>query len=314
MLDKLPRIKPGDSVSVIAPAGPINVAGYGRALQVLESRGIRVKTYRSVEAQTGYLAGSDAERVDELQQAIEDADTVAILPVRGGYGVSRLLDRIDFSPLRKHPKLVCGFSDITALHCAIHQHAGIPTLHSPNLQDGIGREPAMSDTSLARYWAWLTGTPQASDPTDGIACYAGKTFREGKVEGVLRGGNAAVLTALVGTPYAMQTEGTLLLLEDIGEEPYRIDRYLSQLKLAGVLDSVAGVVLGQFTDCEAEDPSRSFTIQEVLDQYMAEIEAPIIYDCEIGHIVENHAVPLNYPATIDADRGVLEVPALLGSA
>ena len=253
-----PTIKPkalrrGDAIGVVAPAGPVNRERMERALARVEQRGFRIKTYGDIYRSRGYLAGDDATRAAELMAAFADPETAAVWCARGGYGVVRLLERIDFDVIRRNPKVFIGFSDITALHIAIQQRTGLITFHGPNLQDGFGKTddmPAANEAALGRAVIapkWTTASPQPGESQ--LACAlpeaTGYTFDfsmidppvelhgigAGVATGRLIGGNLAVMCGLMGTPFEIETAGRILFLEDISERLYRIDRYLSQLTL-----------------------------------------------------------------------------------
>ena len=255
-------LRRGDAIGVVVPAGPVDREKIDRALERLRERGFRPKTYGDIYRRRGYLAGNDATRAAELMGAFADQDTAAVWCARGGYGISRVLDRLDFDMIRQHPKVLIGFSDITALHLAIHQRTDLVTFHGPNLQDGFGKTDDMPAASEASLWQAVLAEQQATaesgyklDLADNIKANI-RTIHDGAARGRLTGGNLSVLAALMGTPFEIDTAGRILFLEDVGEQPYRVDRYLSQLRLAGKLQAAAGVLLGSFS-YEDDEPADS---------------------------------------------------------
>jgi len=279
-----------------------------RAGTLLEQAGFECRSYGELTRRCGYLAGTDEQRLAEINAAIADPSTKAILPVRGGYGVSRLLDRLDYDGLRERPKLIAGFSDITALHAAVYAKLGLVTFHSPNLQDGIGHPEGLPLSVAASYWRMFDGEAVATNGTNNVSPDApAECLVAGACEGPVIGGNLAVFTGLVGTPYEPDTRGAILLLEDIGEAPYRIDRMLCQLRLAGKLDGLAGVVLGQFTDCVANGPEAGNALRSLFETFFGGLRVPVVANYPIGHVRENLTVPLGIPIRLDAEVGKLSV-------
>lgn len=294
-----PPLQPGDAVAVVAPSGPVDQVAVGRAFEAIRQRGFRIKTYGDLQRRRGYLAGDDRVRAEELNQAFRDSEVAAVLPVRGGYGMARILDLIDYSALEARPKVICGFSDVTALHLAVHRFAGVATFHGPNLQDGIGRPGGLAAEIDSQYWGMLTGREADAWLVD-PAHRPLRTLAPGQGEGPLVGGNLAVLCGLLGTPYEVDTERAILLLEDVGEVPYRVDRLLAQLRLAGKLDRLQGVVLGQFTDCQPADTQTSGTLDEVFEHYFTGLQVPVLADYPVGHIDRNLTIPLGLRVSLDA--------------
>jgi muramoyltetrapeptide carboxypeptidase len=256
-------LRRGDAIGIVAPAGPVNRERIERAIARVEARGFRIKTYGDIYRSQGYLAGDDATRASEFMEAFRDPDTSAVWCARGGYGVVRILDRLDFEVIARNPKVFVGFSDITLLHFAIQGRTGLVTFHAPNLQDGFGKQDDMPAANEAALWRAVLAADE--QPTSASTAHHGYTFDFGDVDnaalqpicagtatGRLIGGNLAVVCGVIGTPYEIETAGRILFLEDISERAYRIDRYLSQLRLARKLSMVAGVLLGTFSYEEGE--------------------------------------------------------------
>jgi len=309
----------------VAPASELEEKRMLLAKKRLEARGYQVKFRDDLFEQEGYLAGSDERRAEELMQAFLDPEVQAVFPGTGGYGTMRILDRLDYKAIRANPKLLIGFSDITALHAAINRHAGLITWHSPAPMWGLGGYPnpeklgrnnltpfsakyffaaiEANDNGQPRPLAYTIETPAGVPQPVAIG--------KGKARGRLTGGNLSLVVALEGTPYALETRDAILLLEDTREAPYRVDRMLRQLQLAGKLKHLRGAVLGQFTksfdreDNETEDPR--YLVNGVLRQYFEPLGIPVLMNYPIGHHSMNATLPLGGEVEIDADAGVIRV-------
>ena len=283
-----------------------------RAIERLEAKGFRTKTYGDLYRQHGYLAGDDDTRAEELMTAFSDPEIAAIFPARGGNGVTRLLDLLDYNHIRKHPKIVAGFSDITALHLALQSQTGLVTFHSPHPKDGMGAPEGLSELSARTYWRALLSDEYGQDrgyrvPLTERERKSMTTMLPGTARGRLVGGNLALIAALIGTPYEIDTTDNILLLEDINELPYRIDRLLAQLKLAGKLEVLSGVLLGQFTDCTASPDEPSLTLDEIFHEYFGALGIPVVQNFPTGHCRDNATLPLNVEVELDADRHSLQL-------
>jgi len=327
-------LAPGDTIAFVAPASELDRERMALARQRLEERGYRVIERVDLYASEGYLAGSDERRAAELMDAFRDPQVAAIFPGNGGYGTTRILERLDYAFIRAHPKLVLGFSDLTGLHAALNRRAGLVTLHSPTAMSGLGRPEGM-DPVAQRWWyhaverpgeePWVidaAGLASAAAETAPLAAGAAAdgeappaplgSWGRGKARGRLVGGNLSLISALEGTPYAIDTRDAILLIEDVREAPYRIDRMLRQLQLAGKLAGLRGAVLGQFTrnyDREDESPRDDprWTVDGVLRQYFADAGIPVLVSFPIGHVPRNLTLPLGGQVEIDADRLTLTV-------
>ncbi len=281
-----PPLHPGDQVAVVAPAGPFGRSIFEKGLSVLASRYQPVFTERLFESHR-YLAGKDESRAVELQKAFDDEHIRAVFTARGGYGSMRLLPQLRLTT----PKLLVGFSDVTALHLAV-QRQGWCSVHGPVLTQ-LGTQPP---EVIERFFQVLEGQPVA--PLSGR-----RTIWPGIAEGPLLGGNLSVLTRLIGTPWFPELSGCVLLLEDVGERPYRIDRMWTHLKLAGVLAGVRGIVLGDFTACD--ESGGDFALPDVLDDLTAELKVPCAAGFQIGHGAINMPLMLGSSVRLDADKKTL---------
>lgn len=291
-----PLLRRGDPVRVIAPSSPFEPEQLARGLAVLRDRlGLEPRMRADLGARARYLAGDDARRLEEWREAVADPDARAIFCARGGFGASRLLPDVDPAPLLERPKVLVGFSDVCALHAALNR-AGLATVHGPVLTQ-LGRAP---EAAVAQLEALLMGgapRPDAWTPPAAGAGLAGTaTVRPGRAAGPLLGGSLTLLAHLCGTPFMPRLEGALLLLEDVGEKPYRLDRYLTQLRLAGALDGVAGVALGQFAECDAAGVRGA----EVVRERVSGLGVPVAEGFPAGHEDANFSVPLGARATLVA--------------
>jgi len=315
-------LQSGDTIALVAPASVPDESRIDRAVGRLEERGFRVKRFGDIYRRRGYLAGDDATRAAELMAAFADPEVAAVFPARGGTGVTRLLDLLDYAVIRKHPKILAGFSDITALHLALQSQTGLVTFHSPHPMDGLGRPDGFTDLSARTFWRTLLAESYIGLEKNSWEVLTEESERDqlstrcpGVAEGRLVGGNLTLVGSVLGTPYEIDTAGNILLLEDIGEQPYRVDRLLSQLRLAGKLDVLNGVVLGQFTDCADEPDRPSLTLDEVFGDYFSDLGIPVLENFPTGHTADNATLPLGVTVKLDADGKqltILETPVRLG--
>ena len=306
-LVKPPRLAPGDRVAVVAPAGPVERESLEAGLRVLAGR-YEAIWEPGLLGRARYLAGDDARRARELRAALADPRTKAVIAARGGYGSMRLLPHVwpasagtggPSSPCAV--KLLVGFSDVTALHCALQATRQV-SVHGPSVNQLATQPTAI----VERFFALLE---DASCPPAGIA---GTPLVGGVAEGPLLGGNLSLLTRLLGTPWLPRLDGAILLLEDVSERPYRVDRMWTHLRLAGVFERVAGIALGDFTDCE--EPSADYTLRDVVSALAGETGLPCVTGLPIGHDAVNVPVPLGTRARLDGGTGTLTFlePAVTG--
>jgi muramoyltetrapeptide carboxypeptidase len=301
---QLRRLKPGDTVGLVAPASsdedPLHLEN---ALNTVRGMGLVPKPGRHVSDRHGYLAGTDHDRADDINAMFADDTVRAVFAVRGGWGSARLLPLLDWNLIRARPKLLVGFSDITALHLAFAARAGYPTIHGPN----IGNH--WDVTSWESFWQLAFG---GQVPVLGGQAQAGPwpttTIRGGKAQGRLIGGNLTVLSTLLGTPWLPDFSGAILFLEDVNEAEYRIDRMLNQLALAGILGQVAGVIFGYCTRCTSDEPDYAgFTVPQVLEQYLTPLNVPAFAGANIGHVNNQLSVPVGARVEMDADAGTIRL-------
>lgn len=279
-----------------------------RGVRNLEGQGFRVALGRHIRAAHGGYAGTVEERLEDLHGMFAHREVRAIWSARGGSGCLGLLPRIDYALIRRHPKILVGYSDITALHLALWRRARLITFHGPVASS------TFSDFSIARWRAMLmepgveTVLPIAAENlqrSDSEPQYAPRTFREGRAHGRLLGGNLSMVAAMVGTPFGARTAGCLLFLEEIGEEPYRIDRLFWQLANSGALGEAAGFALGIFQRCEAKPGDASLTLAEVLESHLAARRQPSMYGLSFGHISQQVTIPVGVNARLDTAERTL---------
>ena len=290
-LIKPPRLRPGDLIGIISPAGPVDESELKPDLELLESSGFRIHIAPHVYDRQGYLAGDDEARLSDLHALFQDRKIKAIICARGGYGTLRLLDRIDYDLIRENPKIIVGYSDITALLMAINKETGLITFHGPMVR-GLS---ALHDNSRESLFRLISSNQPVS-----FSPMAGNPLIVGRATGPLIGGNLSLICHLIGTPFLPSLEGSLLFIEDKGEPLYRIDRMLTHLALAGQLKGIAGLIGGEFIKCG--DPS---AVDDLLNTAASELEIPLITGFPIGHGLKNTALPLGIPARLDADSMTL---------
>jgi muramoyltetrapeptide carboxypeptidase len=263
----------------------------------LERMGFRVRYTDRIFESSGYLAGSDEDRANELMRCFADPEVRAVLPLRGGYGCARLIPLLDEHRLRHFPKFFMGFSDNTTLHLYFRRRLGWVTLHGPMMvSTALADPPADGERHLVSLLTDPHYRPQYAFPQL-------QSWVPGIAEGVLAGGCLSLITASIGTSYEIKTEGKILFLEDSGEAAYRLDRMLTHLELAGKLDGVAGIVLGTFQDCDP--PEASTRAQDTLRERLVRLGVPILAGLPAGHGPENWALPLGVRVRLDCNRGVL---------
>lgn len=295
----VPALLPEGQIGLIAPAGPAAL-DVDKAVQWMRARGYALRIFPGVGEADGYLAGSDEVRLQDLHAAFADKAIGAILCLRGGYGSPRLLDRIDYDLLRRNPKPFIGYSDITALHLAIHRYAGFVTFHGPMLNaDLLGDKQPPTESSLL---SMLRGDLGAGSVLAHPVAYPLTTIAPGIACGRLLGGNLSMIAAVMGTPFEIDAEGIILLIEDVNEPIYRIDRLLTHLRLAGKLAQVAGVLVG---DVAGVDPA---ALERLLKQTFEPLCIPVLAGWRSGHCDPNLTLPMGALVRLDAgeQRLVLE--------
>jgi muramoyltetrapeptide carboxypeptidase len=308
---KPPRLRPGDTVGLIDPASATFLRqDVAIVTDVLAAMGYRVKRGAHLMDRYGYLAGRDRDRAADVNALFADPEVGAILAVRGGWGSARLLPHLDWDVIRRHPKVLVGYSDLTALLNAVHARTGLVTFHGPV---GVSTWTPFSAEHARRVLVdgealTMSNPVEVKDTLVPVEDRVW-TITPGVARGRLLGGNLTVLSALVGTPYLPDFEGAILFLEDVREQIYRIDRMLTQLALAGILGKVRGVVFGKCTRCEPGEGYGSLTLEEVFDDHLRPLGVPAWHGAMIGHIDQQFTLPLGVEAEIDAARGTIRLLA-----
>jgi muramoyltetrapeptide carboxypeptidase len=293
-------LKEGDLVALVAPSGPVPPERAAAAVDVLVGWGLRVRMGAYALGRHTYFAGTDEERLDDLNAALRDEEVRGVLCLRGGYGMQRIVDGVDLAAVAEDPKLVMGFSDITALHLALWCETRLATVHGPvaaQFDRGADSTTVLSARRALMTSEDITVRADETENTFGVRT-------SGRAEGVLLGGNLAMLASTVGTRHAPDLTDAVLLIEDVNEEPYRVDRMLTHLLRAGWLNAVRGIAVGQFTDCVDEGRT---TVEDVLTERLAALGVPVLGGLPIGHGEQQTAVGLGVPAVLDADAGTLVV-------
>ena len=299
----------GDTIGLVSPSSATDDSfNLQLAREAMEALGFKVKTGAHYDARRGHLAGTDAQRAGDLNAMFADRTIKAIVCTRGGSGAARLLPLLDYESIRRNPKVLLGYSDITALHSAIHAKTGLVTFHG---QIGSGSwnkfnvdqfQRLLLDRELVEYRNKIELGDELVPRQNRTI-----TLRGGKARGELVGGNLTVLTALAGSPYLPDFTGKILFLEDVGEAPYRVDRMFSTLKLMGALDKVAGVIFGECTDCKPGDGYGSLTLEQIFDDYITPLGIPAYRGAMIGHIREQFIVPVGGKVELDANAGTFRL-------
>ncbi len=299
------RLKKGATIGLITPAGVISPEKLIKTKNLLDRLGYKSYHTENVLSKWGYLAGRDKEKLDDLHLMFKNDEVDAIMCVRGGYGTMRLLPDIDYDLIRKNPKILIGYSDITALIQAIHKKTGLVGFH------GVVGTSAFTEYTIQNFFDILTEPKESkiisSFPPrpNSVDAYLPYVLNKGKAEGKLIGGNLALLASLMGTPYEPDFENKIVFIEDIDEAPYRIDRMLTQLLLSGKLQKAAGIVLGVFNACDLDrenlSSENSLSLKEVIKDRLSNLSIPIIYGFSFGHIQNQAIFPIGINAEIDTD-------------
>ncbi|MDH6466082.1 muramoyltetrapeptide carboxypeptidase [Micromonospora sp. A200] len=295
-----PVLRPGDTVMLVSPSGPTRPERVARGVELLTGWGLRPVLAPNAYARRGYLAGDDALRAADLNAAFADPGVRGVICTRGGYGAQRVVDLLDMAAVRRDPKVVAGFSDITALQFALWRGARLASVHGPGAAWLDERTPLRSAESL--HTALMTTEPVTVAATPDEETFAVRV--PGRAVGPLLGGNLCLITASIGTPDMPDLTGAVLLIEEVQEPPYKVDRMLTHLRRAGVLDGVAGVAVGQFTECA---DGWDTTVTDVLTECLGDLGVPVLGGLPVGHGVNQLTVPVGTPATLDADAGTLTV-------
>jgi len=301
---KPPALKKGDVIGIISPASsPDDFSRIEKGIAYLESLGYKVKLGKHIYKRFGYLSARDWERAEDLNDMFADPSVKAIICVRGGYGTPRMLDWVDYKIIRRNPKIFVGYSDITALQLAIFKKTGLITFSGPMLAVDMYSFDSYAEEF---FWKILTSRSKKIEIKNPDGVDLG-ILNPGRATGILLGGNLSLLASIIGTRYQPDFKDSILVIEDIGEEPYRIDRYLAQLKNSGILYKIKGCIIGQFTDCVPKEMEKSLTLEEIFEDYFGFLGIPVISNLSYGHIPQKITLPIGAKVKIDAKRGTITI-------
>ncbi len=295
------QLKKGQTIGLIAPGSSITEDKLNKAIETVEKLGLKPAFTKNILAKHGYLAGTDEQRLSDLHQMFSDIKIDGIWCIRGGYGCTRLLSKIDYKLIKRNPKVLIGYSDITALLQAIYKKTGLIGFHGPVAVS----EP--TDYTLDHFRKTLMTTDSnlvlnnsAENQTNKAINFQTKIINPGKAKGKLTGGNLSLISALAGTKYQLPVKNRILFLEDIGEKPYRIDRMLTQLRQSCDLNKAAAIVLGIFADCEGGE--NSLSLMETLEDRLGDLKIPVIYGMSFGHIDDQMTLPVGIKAALNTEN------------
>jgi len=292
-----PSLHPGDRIGIVSTARKISPQELQPALAILEGWGLQPVLGQTIGAASHQFAGDDSLRLSDFQNMLDDAAIKAILCARGGYGTVRIIDRLDFSPLQRHPKWIIGYSDITVLHAHLQRHLGIPTLHASMPVNFATNTPdALESLRRALFGEKLHYTINPSHFN-----------RPGRATGRLTGGNLSMLYSFTGSPSAVDTTGAILFMEDLDEYLYHIDRMMMNLKRCGMLAAVNGIIIGGMTDMTDNEIPFGKTAEEIISEHLAGLEGPICFEFPAGHLEDNRALILGAEVTLKVGEKAVEL-------
>lgn len=294
------RLKKGDTIGIVAPASPEYKENIRKSVEIINSLGFKVKLSKYVFDRNGYLAGEDQNRAKDLMDMFQDKDVNCIMCLRGGFGSSRILPLIDWNIIKNNPKIFIGYSDITCLLNEIYKRCNLVTFHGPMLCSNF-----MDKNTLESLFSILQNgfKPQGINHYDMHV----KSNNRCITEGYLVGGNLSLICSLIGTPYEINTSNKILFLEEVGEEPYKIDRMLTQLIQSNKLQKCRGIILGHFTNCECEDSTKSLTLKEVLKTKIFSLNKPTLFNFPAGHDYPNVTLPIGAKIRLNCVKNKIEV-------
>ncbi|MTT32953.1 LD-carboxypeptidase [Terrilactibacillus sp. BCM23-1] len=298
------RLTRGDTIGIIAPASPPKIEPLRKGMHVLKKCGVKIYESPHLHDEMGYLAGSDDDRVNDLHSMFLDPNIKAIFCACGGYGTPRIVDRLDYNLIANNPKIFWGYSDITCLHTSIHKKSGIVTFHGPMPSSDMGKDDfkPLSERLIQQLFEPITlRYDETISPLDVLV--------DGIVEAPIVGGNLSLLVSSIGSDFDIDVKGKILLIEDIGEEPYRVDGMLNQLRLSGKLNDAAGFMIGSFTEAEPKKRQSTLTLDEVFQHYLIHYGKPVMKGFLIGHCQPHFSIPLGVNAVLNTYSKTLTIEA-----
>lgn len=302
------KLNKGDKVALIGTSGIIQEDRLRDGIEFVKKLGLNPIVGDSCRGRYGYLSGSDELRAEDFNRFFKDEKIKGVFCMRGGYGASRILDFLDYEEIKKNPKIFIGYSDITALHLVLNQKCKLITYHSPMPSSEFYKN--VDEHTLNSFLDNIMDGRESSLNRKLIENSEKEkivTLIPGIAQGELIGGNLTLIASLMGTPYEIETKGKILFLEDIDEEPYRIDRMLTQLRLAGKFQNAAGIILGAFTNCVAKNPEKSLTLEEVIADTLFSSKKPIMKNIIAGHCLPSLTLPLGKIVKMNSENGTLEI-------
>jgi len=299
------KLSPGDTIGIVSPGSPMATEKLANGIKYLEGLGYKIVQGENVHEKRGYLAGADKKRAEDINRMFDNSDIKAIFCSRGGYGSPRLLDLIDYDIIRQNPKIFVGYSDLTTLELAIWHKTGLVTFSGPMV--AVEMAKGIDTYTAEQFWQTIS-KPNLKGQIHNPQGKKLNTLVGGKANGRLLGGCLSTITSLLGSRYLPDFRGALLFLEDIDEEPYRLDRYLAQFRICGILNEVSGIIFGDFIDCKSSDPEKpTLTLEEVLHDYTADLGIPVVSGLAYGHSDVKTTMPVGAKAMLDADNGLFEI-------
>ena len=303
-MQKPRKLKLGDTIGLVSPSGPTTLENVEKLIKELEGFGFKVKVGKSPYESMGFLAGTDEIRSNDINEMFKDDEVDGILCVRGGYGTPRLLEYLDYEAIKNNPKLFVGYSDITALHVAFNQICDLMTFHGPmgssDMSNGLHEfsKAHLKSVVMDGTEDMILKNPEGEEIT---------TIASGVAEGVLIGGNLSLMAATIGTDYEIDTKGKILFIEEVGEEPYVVDRMFNQLRMTKKFKEAAGIILGDFEDCEPKGNYLDRPLIMVLEEYFANLGTPVIYNLQAGHCRPMLTLPFGARVRLDADKKEVKI-------
>lgn len=302
-LIKAKSLNKGDTLCIVAPASPTDKENVKKAKKEVENLGFKVILGKSCLQEYAYLSGSDEIRARDLNNAFSNNKVNGILCLRGGYGSPRILDMIDYDLIKKNPKVFIGYSDITSLHIAINQKSNLVTFHGPMAASNMVENfDEFTRKDFMRAITENKGYNIENPDKEYI-----KSLNPGYAEGVITGGNLTLITSSLGTPYEIDTKGKIIFIEEVSERPYKIDRMLTQLRLANKFKEAAGIIFGDFDDCVAKEGHKTFELVDMINEIVCTCGKPIIYNVRSGHCKPMITIPLGVKAALDADKCEIKI-------
>jgi muramoyltetrapeptide carboxypeptidase len=300
------KITAGSTIGVLSPAWIPLSERLTNGVNYLQEMGYQVKLAKNLNKRYGYFAGTDDERVEDIHEMFADTKVSALLATRGGWGTLRYLHKLDYDMIKNNPKPIIGYSDLTSLQLAIWEKTGVGSISGPMCAVEMGK--GIHEFTEKHFWNYLSSNKNRYKIV--LSETNSKKMIGGKAQGVLLGGCLSLVSFLMGTPYAPDLSGAVLFLEDVGEKPYKIDRYLAHLKQCGVFDNINALILGEFLDCDDESTEDTFTIQSLLEEYFVNASFPVLYNFPYGHGDIKVSMPIGAKTILDLDNNTLEIENL----